>query len=109
MPKRFLYRRLPDAYRNSRMAAAVRAAVQSVTAGGRECRVLLLGAGVGLLAVEALQAGAKHVTCVERWGPEWSCQSGGYAAVGAAAVLCVLHQGLACVASATVTAYIPHC
>jgi predicted RNA methylase len=52
----------------SAMVAAVEAAVRHIQ---RErdcdCRVLLLGAGAGLLALAALRAGARYVTCVERW------------------------------------------
>ncbi len=39
----------------------------AIIARGRECRVLVVGAGAGLVPLVALKAGAKHVTCVERW------------------------------------------
>lgn len=48
--------------------AAVEAAVRHIEQQRDcDCRVLLLGAGAGLLALAALRAGARHVTCVERW------------------------------------------
>jgi hypothetical protein len=68
MPKRHL-RCLEDTPRQAAMAAAVAAAVRDVEASDRDCRVLLLGAGAGALALAALEAGARHVTCVERCAP----------------------------------------
>ncbi|MEW5319762.1 MAG: hypothetical protein WDW38_010893 [Sanguina aurantia] len=66
MPKRHLAY-LADKHRLSKMEAAVARAVQRVVSEGKDCRVLLLGAGAGYLAIAALKAGAAHVTCVERW------------------------------------------
>lgn len=65
MPKRQLAY-LSDTYRLSRMEAAVIRAVQRVVLEEKDCRVLLMGAGAGYLAIAALKAGAVHVTCVER-------------------------------------------
>ncbi len=47
-------------------ARAVERAVADVRGRGLDCRVLVLGAGAGLLPLVALRAGAYHVTCVER-------------------------------------------
>jgi len=64
LPKRHI-RRLEDGRRTGPLVAAVEAAVRRVAASGRDARVLMLGAGAGLLALGALRAGARHVTCVE--------------------------------------------
>ena len=47
-------------------AEAVERAVAGIRSRGVDCRVLVLGAGAGLLPLVALRAGAFHVTCVER-------------------------------------------
>ena len=65
LPSHYLQRRLPDSHRNTTWWRAVQKAVAAVQAQGRQCRVLLLGGGAGLLAVAALRAGAAHVTCVD--------------------------------------------
>lgn len=46
MPKRYALEYSNDAHRLKRMAAAVTAAVTDIMADGRDCRVLLLGAGI---------------------------------------------------------------
>ena len=66
MPKRHILQ-LQDEYRNSRMQRAIEKAVKGLRAKGRDCRVLALGAGFGLLSMMALRFGAAHVTAVERW------------------------------------------
>ncbi len=83
MPLRHVNRYLTDTRRLRLTAEAVEAAVGEVRhgrgegAGPVDCRVLLLGAGAGLLAMVALRAGAYHVTCVERQeGPFHSAAAG---------------------------------
>ena len=66
MPKRQI-QSLGDAYFHGAFEAAISAAVASIAADDRDCRVLDLGAGAGLHAMMALRAGAVHVTAVERW------------------------------------------
>jgi protein arginine N-methyltransferase 7 len=65
LPTQYLQRRLPDTARSTAWWMAVQQAVAAVQDQGRQCRVLLLGCGAGLLAVAALRAGAVHVTCVD--------------------------------------------
>jgi len=67
MPRRYLTEVLPDAASNEAFGRAIRAAVESVEARDVDCRVLNVGAGAGLHAMMALRAGARHVTCTERW------------------------------------------
>lgn len=50
------------------MQQAISAAVRHIEGDkDKDCRVLVLGCGAGLLGLMALAAGAKHVTCVDRW------------------------------------------
>jgi protein arginine N-methyltransferase 7 len=66
LPKRhFAY--LEDVARRTKYAAAVKAAVARLHADARDVRVLNLGCGAGLLAMEALRAGAHHVVATDRW------------------------------------------
>ena len=65
MPKHHLTY-LDDVYRHSRFAEAIRKAVADISE-DKDCRVLNLGAGSGLLTMQCLKAGAYHVTAVERW------------------------------------------
>lgn len=66
LPRRYLDRCLTDASRMQLTEQAVVAAVHDVRGRGLDCRVLVLGAGAGLIPLMALRAGAFHVTCVER-------------------------------------------
>jgi protein arginine N-methyltransferase 7 len=56
-----------DAYATSAWRRAVEGAVAEIEGRDRDCRVLNLGAGAGVVAALALRAGARHVTAVERW------------------------------------------
>ena len=66
MPQR-IFRQLEDSYYNAQWKKAVSGAVQHIESSETDCRVLNLGAGAGVQAVTALQAGARHVTAAERW------------------------------------------
>ena len=66
MPLRHLDGYLNDERRLGLEAEAVEGAVAGIRSRGVDCRVLVLGAGAGLLPLVALRAGAFHVTCVER-------------------------------------------
>ena len=66
LPKRHL-KFLEDEYMHEKMERAISAAIDSILASDRDCRVLDLGAGAGLHTMMALRAGARHVTACERW------------------------------------------
>ncbi|GBF95168.1 hypothetical protein Rsub_07881 [Raphidocelis subcapitata] len=68
-PRRWAARALPDGYRWGRWWEAVSGALSQIAAAGVAApRVLVLGAGGGMLPLMALRAGAAHVACAERWG-----------------------------------------
>ncbi|GFH28138.1 TPR_REGION domain-containing protein, partial [Haematococcus lacustris] len=56
---------LNDGPRLACLEAALKQAVASLTAQGLECRVLVMGSGMGVVPLLALRAGALHVTVVE--------------------------------------------
>ena len=58
---------LRDDVRVSAFADAIQRAVEACAEEDMDARVLLLQGGAGLLAMEALRAGAYHVTVSERW------------------------------------------
>ena len=66
MPKRH-FKYLEDEYRREKFAAAVVRAVDKLRGDAKDARVLNIGCGAGLLAMEALRAGAHHVTATDRW------------------------------------------
>lgn len=66
MPKRH-FRYLEDEYRREKFAEAVTRAVHKIRCDAKDPRVLNIGCGAGLLAMEALRAGAHHVTATDRW------------------------------------------
>lgn len=65
MPKRQISF-LEDQRRHDAFQEAIRQGVREIEARDMECRVLDLGAGAGLHSLMALEAGAVHVTAVER-------------------------------------------
>ncbi|GHP04547.1 hypothetical protein PPROV_000330100 [Pycnococcus provasolii] len=67
MPRRY-FSYLQDEYRQRRVCEAIQMAVRYQEEElDRDARVLNVAAGPGLHAMAALDAGARHVTCVERW------------------------------------------
>lgn len=66
MPKRH-FKYLEDDDRREKFAAAVVRAVDKLRGDAKDARVLNIGCGAGLLAMEALRAGAHHVTATDRW------------------------------------------
>lgn len=66
MPKRH-FRYLEDTTRRTAFAEAVTRAVDRLREDAKDARVLNMGCGAGLLAMEALRAGAHHVTATDRW------------------------------------------
>lgn len=66
MPKRH-FKYLEDSSRCNAFATAVVRAVDTLRAEAKDVRVLNIGCGAGLLAMEALRAGAYHVTATDRW------------------------------------------
>lgn len=56
-----------DEVRRDAFAAAINIAVERIRGEAKDVRVLNLGCGAGLLAMEALRAGAHHVTATDRW------------------------------------------
>ena len=68
MPRRYVTGYMEDGHRLRAFASALRAAIaRAAHRHGSRPRVLHLGAGGGLLSLVAKDAGAEHVTCVERW------------------------------------------
>ena len=67
MPRRYLDGYLEDVAAHARYRQAIHAAVQAIESRDMDCRVLNVGAGGGMHALMALEAGARHVTCTERW------------------------------------------
>jgi hypothetical protein len=67
LPKRWALRTLPDGYRWARWHQALSEALAQLKAAGCAApRLLVLGAGCGVLPLIALRAGAAHVMCAER-------------------------------------------
>jgi protein arginine N-methyltransferase 7 len=66
MPKRH-FRYLEDTTRRTAFADAVTLAVDRLREDAKDARVLNIGCGAGLVAMEALRAGAHHVTATDRW------------------------------------------
>lgn len=67
-PLEYLTRYLRDTNRLPQMRTAITAAVRHIEeVRDLDCRVLILGGGAGALAMMALDAGARHVTTVDRW------------------------------------------
>lgn len=67
MPHRH-FKALEDSYYTNQWRLAIEAVVSQVeTEEDKDARVLLMGAGAGVLPALALRKGARHVTAVERW------------------------------------------
>lgn len=67
MPRRFLQEMLHDTTSLEAYSRAISLAVDAIESRDMDCRVLNVGAGGGMHAMMALKAGARHVTCTERW------------------------------------------
>lgn len=77
MPRRWATRDLTDGHKWARWRAALAAALPQLRAAGvASPRVLVLGAGGGVLPLLALAEGAAHVTCAERCAVERGAMGG---------------------------------
>jgi protein arginine N-methyltransferase 7 len=66
LPKRH-FAVLHDTARTNAFDLAIQRAIVTLQEQDKEARVLILGAGAGLLPLLALRHGARHVTAAERW------------------------------------------